>query len=177
MPERSKRTIIVLVVLILVAVYSPISLATAQTTHTSTVAQTTSIYSTNMQQITVTSPTVIYTTTTATMNSTIEGTQTKAMPFLTTTTSAYTTYVGGTVTAISIITLTTVSTQTTQIFGSIWGESLVLVVLAGAIASYIVSKAHSRRPRGIVCSDCGNLNPPFAGTFCVKCGHSLKESS
>jgi ribosomal protein L40E len=177
MPERSKRTIIALAVLVIIAVYSPISLTTAQTTHTSTVAQTTSVYSTNIQQITVTSPTVIYTTTTETMNSTIEGTQTKALPSLTTVTSTYTTSVSGTVTETSSITLTTVSTQTTQILGSIWGESLVLVVLAGAIASFIVPKVHSRRPRGIVCSNCGNLNPPFARTFCVKCGHSLKESS
>jgi len=168
---------IVLAVLVLVAVYSPISLATAQTTYTSTVAQTTSVYSTNIQQITVTSPTFIYTTTTETMNSTIEGTQTKAMSSLTTITSTYTTYVGGTLIVTNIITLTTVLTETTQILGSIWGESMVLVVLAGAIASYLVPKAHSRRPRGIVCSNCGNLNPPFARTFCGKCGNSLRESS
>lgn len=96
---------------------------------------------------------------------------------MTTVTSTATYVVGGTVTATSSITMTTVSTQSTQMLGNIWGESLAFVLVVGAILSFIVPKVHSKPPKGIVCRKCGNLNPPFARTFCVKCGQSLKDSS
>jgi ribosomal protein L40E len=134
------------------------------------------VYSTSLQQTTLTSPTTEYTTTVETMNSTIQGTQTQFVPSVTTVTSTVTSAVGGIVTATSTTTLTTVSTQTTQMLGNIWGESLALVLLVGAIASFIIPKACSKPPKGIVCRNCGALNPPFTKTFCVKCGHSLKET-
>ena len=177
MPEQTKARIAVIAVLFFIAVYSPLTLVTGQTTRTNTVTQTTSVYSTNVQETTITSPTTTYTTTTQTMNSTIQGTQTQFVPSLTTVTTTLTSAVGGTVTAASTITLTTVSTQTTQILGSIWGMSLAAIVFAGAVGSYLIPKAASRRPKGIVCRSCNNLNPPFAKAFCVKCGHSLKEST
>jgi ribosomal protein L40E len=85
--------------------------------------------------------------------------------------------VSGTVIGPVTMTVTEISTQTTQILGNVWGESLAVVALAGAITSYLIPKAGSRRPKGIVCKNCGNLNPPFARAFCVKCGKALKENS
>jgi len=84
-----------------------------------------------------------------------------------------TSLVGGTVTATNIVTLTSVSTETTQILGNIWGESLAVFLFAVAIASYLIPKGRSKRPQGIVCRKCGNLNPPFAAHRCVKCGQPL----
>ena len=176
MPEQTKTRIAVIVALFFIAVYSPITLAAAQTTRTNTLTQTTSVYSTNVEATTVTSPTTAYTTTTQTMNSTIQGTLTQIVPSLTTVTTTFTSALGGAVTATSTIILTTVLTQTTQILGSIWGMSFAAVVFVGAIASYLIPKAASRRPKGVVCRSCGALNPPFAKAFCVKCGHQLKES-
>jgi ribosomal protein L40E len=48
-------------------------------------------------------------------------------------------------------------------------------MIIAAAASYAVPKLHTRRPRAIVCKNCGNHNPPFATAFCVKCGHPLKQ--
>jgi ribosomal protein L40E len=96
---------------------------------------------------------------------------------LTTVTSTLTSAVGGTVTATSTVTVTSVSTQTTQILGNIWGVSLAVVLFAGATASYLIPKAGSKRPKGIVCRSCDTLNPPFARAWCVKCGASLKGAS
>ena len=177
MPERRKISMAVIIALFLVAVYSSLTTATAQTTYTNTVTQMTSVYSTNVQVTTLINSTTAYTTTTETSNSTIHGTQTRIVSSLTTATSTLTSAVDATVIATSSITLTTVSTQMTQILGNIWGESLAVVLLAGALTSYLIPKARSRRPKGIVCGNCGNLNPPFTGRYCVKCGRPLKEKS
>jgi len=163
----------VIAALLLVSLYSPLTLVTAQTTHTSTVTQLTTAYSTNIQATTVTSPTTGYTTVTEITNSTLHGTQTQFVPSWTTATMTLTSLVGGAVTATNIVTLTSVSTATTQILGNIWGESLAVLLFAAAIASYLIPKGRSKRPRGIVCRKCGNLNPPFAAHRCVKCGQPL----
>jgi len=176
MPEHSKAKIAFTFGLLLIALYSPVSLATAQTTVTSTVTQTTSVYSTSSQKTTVTSSTTSYTTTTETLNSTIRGTQTQFYPSLTTVTSTLTSAVGGTMLTTSTVTLTTVLTQATQILANTWGVTLALIVFVSAIASYLLPKTRSQRPKEIVCRNCGTPNPPFAKAFCVKCGNSLQES-
>jgi len=177
MPGAFKIKIaVIMATLFLIAVYSSITVTTAQTTQTSTITQTAVVYSTSIQLTTLATPTTAYTTTVETMNSTIQGTQTQFVPSVTTVTSTVTSAVGGMITTTNTITLTTVSTQTTQILGNTWGESLALVLLVGASASFIVPKALSKPPKGIVCRKCGNLNPPFTKTFCVKCGHSLKDT-
>ncbi|HYB83697.1 MAG TPA: hypothetical protein VED86_00075 [archaeon] len=177
MPEHTRTGIAVMAALFLIAAYSPNTLLPAQVTHTGTVTETTNVYSTTTQETSVTTPTTAYTTTTETINSTIRGTQTRLLPSVTLVNSTVTYTVGGILTSTSSITLTTVSTQTTEIIGNIWGESLAAVVFVGAIASYLIRKVGPRRPKGIVCRNCGNLNPPFGRAFCVKCGHTLEESS
>ena len=159
------------------AVCAPASLTSAQLTHTSTVTQTTSLYTTSTQLTTITNPSIIYTTTSEIVNSTISGTQTKFVPTLTTVLLNYTYALSGTVTTTSTVALTEVSTQATQILGNVWGVSLALVAFVGAIASYLILKVGARRPKGLVCGNCGTRNPPFARTHCVKCGHLLEEGS
>jgi ribosomal protein L40E len=175
MRALSPRTTLFIAVVILVGIYAFISVATAQSTYTSTLTQVTNVYSTNIILTTLTSPTIVYTTATKIWNSTIVGTRTVWQPSLITGTSTYTTIVSATVTEAITAIVTQVVTETTQLLGNIWGESIALILLAAALASYVVPKLHSRPPTGVVCSKCGNRNPPFARTYCVKCGHSLKD--
>jgi hypothetical protein len=174
MKYTSRRRTLLVTVVILAGLIAPLSVATAQTTYTNTLTQTTSVYSTNTILTTITSPVLVSTTTTETMNSTIQGTQTVFQSSVTTSTSTYTIAVGGTVTQTTTMTLTQVSTETMQLLGNFWGASLALVLFAVALASFIVPALHPIRPKGVVCSNCGTRNPPFAKAFCVKCGHSLK---
>ena len=177
-PSRTQsqpKTMLVIAALILIGIYSSVSIASAQTSHTNTTTEVTSIYSTNTILTTITSPTITYTTTTETVNSTVGQTQTVTQSILTTITSTYNTVVGGTVTTTIMSVATQVSTTTTQFLGNALGESLALILLAAAVASFVGPKLLSRPPRGRVCSNCGTRNPPFAKGFCVKCGHSLKE--
>jgi ribosomal protein L40E len=174
MRAPSPRTTLIIAVVILVGIYASISTATGQSTYTSTLTQVTNVYSTNTILATITSPAVVYTTTTETLNSTVVGTQTVWQTSLTTGTLTYTAIASVTETITAII--TQVSTETTQLLANIWGESLGFILLAAAVASYVVPKLQTRPPRGVVCSRCGNQNPPFARAFCVKCGHSLKET-
>jgi ribosomal protein L40E len=169
------KRLLVMGIVILAIIYASSSVASAQTTRTNTLTQVTNISLTSTLLGTITSPVVVYTTTTQTMNSTIEGTQTVMQPSLMTVTSTYTTVISGTLTETVSAILTQVSTETTQLLGNIWGESLTLIVFVAAIASYLAPKLHSRRPRGKVCSKCGNRNPPFARDFCVQCGQPLNN--
>ena len=173
--NSARRSTIVVALLILGALCGSSSVVIAQTTHTNTLTQTTSISTTNTLLTTITSPFITYTTTTETMNTTIVGTATVSQPFLTTVTSNYEATVSSTVTETISVILTQVSTQTTQLLGNIWGESLALALVVGALASFVVARLSTRRPRGIVCGKCGTRNPPFARAYCVKCGESLKE--
>ena len=103
-PSRTQsrpKTMLIMAALLLVGVYSSISVAMAQTTHTNTTTQVTSVYSTNTVLTTITSPIITSTTTTETLNSTVGETQTVTQSTLTTITSTYNTVVGGTVTATS----------------------------------------------------------------------------
>jgi len=175
LPKPNSRRSIALAILILSAVCGFLSVATAQTTRTNTTTQVTSISITNTLLTTITSSAIAYTTTTQTLNSTVVGTETITQISLTTITSNYATTLGATVTATISVILTQVSTQSTQLLGNIWGESLALVLAVAALASFAVPKLRSGRPKGVVCSKCGNRNPPYGGDFCVKCGHSLKH--
>lgn len=174
---RPKRTFVAITVVVFAIICSPLSLASAQTTQTGTVTVVTSIYSITTVMTTITTSLVSYTTTTETLNSTITGTQTKGQLSLATLTSTYTTILSGTGITTVTMTLTEVSTQTMQILGNVWGEALASVALAGAVLSYLIPKVSSTRPKGTVCKKCGNLNPPFARGFCVKCGNPVQESS
>ena len=171
----SRRALLVMAFLVFAGISSSLSVGIAQTTRTNTLSQLTNFSFTNTILTTITSQIVTYTTTTQTSNSTLQGTQTVVQPSLTTATSTYATLVSGTVTETVSVIVTSISTETTQLLANIWGVSLALVLLVGACVSFLVPKAHSRRPKGVVCSSCGNRNPPFVRGFCVKCGHPLGE--
>jgi len=169
------RVALTITLLIFAVVYASLSVASAQTVHTSTLTQITNISLTNTILSTTTSQIVGYTTTTETLNSTISATQTQMQLSQTTATITYTTTVTGSVTQTVSAIVTEVSTETTQLLGNLWGESLAVVLVLGACMSLLVPRARSRRPRGLVCSKCGTRNPPFAKAFCVKCGQSLRK--
>jgi ribosomal protein L40E len=174
LPRSQPKAVLVIAFFVLVGIYSVASVAMAQITPSSTVTQVSSISSTSTLLTTITSPAFNYTTTTRSLNSTVGVTEITVQA-LTTVTSTYTTIVNGIVIATISSVSTQVSTQTTQLLGTIWGESLTIILIVGAVMSFVVSKLRSRLPRGIICGKCGNRNPPFARAFCVKCGHTLKE--
>jgi len=171
---RIKTTIFILLFCVL-GVYSSVSLSMAQSTYTSISTELTTVFLSTTVLTTITSPATVFTTTTETLNSTVQGTQTLTQTSVTDVTSSYTTILSGTLTEFITSTTTEVSTQTTILLGNIWGESIALVLLLCAIASFIVPKMGSVRPSGSTCSECGYRNPPFAKSFCVKCGHSLEQ--
>jgi hypothetical protein len=175
LPSTCMKTALFILLFCFLGFYSSVTISIAQSTYTSSVTQPTTIFSTNTILTTITSPTIAYTTTTETLNSTAQGIQTLTQTSVTTVTLSYTTILGGTLTQTITSVVTEVSTQTTPLLGNIWGESLALVLLLSAIASFLVPRALSLRPRGSTCSGCGYRNPPFAKSFCVKCGHSLEQ--
>ena len=169
------KTVIFILFLAFVLTYSQPTATMAQTTSISSLTQLTTIFSTNTVLTTTTMPVVVYTTATEIVNRTVQGTQTVAQTSVTSVTSSYTTTISGTLTQTITYSVTTVSTQTTSLLGNIWGVSLALVLLLGAVASFIVPRLISATPKGLVCSECGYRNPPFARSFCSKCGHSLQQ--
>jgi len=169
------KTIIFILFLSLVLTYSQTTASMAQTTSISSLTQLTTTFSTNMILTTTTMPVMVYTTSTEIVNKTVQGTQTVVQTSVTSVTLSYTTTVSSTLTQTSTYAVTTVSTQTTSLLGNIWGVSLALALLLGAVASFVVPKVLSTRPKGLVCSECGYRNPPFARSFCSKCGHSLQQ--
>ena len=154
---------------------STVSLSKAQSTYVSSSTQVVTVFSTNTILTTITNHTISYSTMIQTLNSTVQGTLTVIQTSVATVTSSYTAVLGGTLTQTTTYVVTQVSSQTTSLLGNIWGESLALVLLLGAIASFIVPRVRSPRPKGSICRECGFRNPPFARTFCVKCGHSLTQ--
>jgi len=173
--SRLSIRMLIVAVVVLAGIYACAAVAYAQTTRTYTLTQTTSVSFTNTFTNTITSQTVIYTTTTETQNSTLAGTATIIQPSLTTLTSTYTVLTSGILTETVSAILTQVPTEATQLLGNIWGESLAAALFLAAVASLVAPKLHSRRPKGLVCRSCGTRNPPFAMSFCVKCGQPLHE--
>jgi hypothetical protein len=169
------KTIIFILFLSFALTYSPLTASMAQSTSISSLTQLTTIFSTNTILTTITMPATVYTTATEIVNKTVQETQTATQTSVTSVTSSYTTTLSGTLTQTITYSITTVSTQTTPLLGNIWGVSLALVLLLGAVASFIVPRLLSVRPRGLVCSECGYRNPPFARSFCSKCGQPLQE--
>ncbi len=159
-----------------VGFYSSISFSTAQSTYISSSTQVVTAFSTNTILTTITNPTISYSTSIQTLNSTVQGTLTFTQISVSTVTSTYTAVLSGTLTQTTTYVVTQVSSQTTSLLGNIWGESLALILLLGAVASFIVPRVHLRPPKGFVCRECGFRNPPFARAFCVKCGNSLTQS-
>jgi len=171
---RIKTTIFILLFCIL-GMFSSVSLSMAQSTYTSSSTEVTTVFLSTTILTTITSPALVSTTTTETLSSTVQGTQTITQTSVTEVTSSYTTILSGTLTEFITSTTTEVSTQTTVLLGNIWVKSLALVLLLCAIASFIVPRVVSVRPSGSICGECGYRNPPFAKSFCVKCGHSLEQ--
>ena len=169
------RTVLVMTFLLAAAAFACLSPASAQTVSTSTITQLTSVSVTSTLLSTITGQVVVYTTTTQTMGSTVQATETLVQPSTTTITSTYTAAVSGTTTETVSVTLTQVSTETTQILGNIWGEALAAILLLTAALSFLIPKRHPSPPKGFVCRNCGTPNPPYARAYCVKCGHRLGE--
>ena len=169
------KTAIFILLFCALGMYSSVNLSMAQSTYTSSTTELTTVFLPTTVLTTITSPAILSTTTTETLSSTVQGTQTLTQTSVTAVTSSYTTILSGTLTEFITSTTSEVSTQTTVLLGNIWGESITLVLLLCAIASFIVPRVISDTPSGSTCSECGYRNPPFAKSFCVKCGHSLKQ--
>ena len=175
MPKLLPRRILFILSLSLVAFCSTVAVSVAQSTITSSITRVTTVYSTNTSMTTITNSTTLYTTTTQTSTATAQTVQTVTQLSTTTTTSSYTTIVSSTIAQTVSFVVTESSTQTSTLLGNSSGESLALVLLVAAVVSFAIPRLYSGRPRGLVCSQCGYRNPPFAHSFCVKCGQALKQ--
>jgi len=65
-------------------------------------------------------------------------------------------------------------TQTIAIFANPVGEAVTAFLAVAAVATILVPRIRSRRFTGKVCPQCGYSNPPYAHSFCIKCGSPLK---
>jgi len=168
MKQESYRKLVMLTaVTILLACFASLATVGAQ------VAQT--LTSTTMATLNVTTTSTQYSFTTSTTLSTLTyGTQT-AITYSTNTiqtTSTTTTLLTETPTPPTL-TVTTTSTQSIQLLDNAFGELLVIACVAAAVMIAAPKLPMSMR-RGIVCGKCGYQNPPFARSYCTKCGQALK---
>lgn len=67
-------------------------------------------------------------------------------------------------------------TQTIDVFSNPVGEVATVFLALAALATILVPRIRSRRFTGKVCPQCGYSNPPYAHSFCIKCGNPLKAS-
>lgn len=176
---------------------------TATTTQTVTVYATSttvmSVYSTTLipttstvtetQVLTTTQKSVITTLSTATLTSTaftnVTNTQTvtasaaqTTMRTTETTTETSTTYTNvlstSTLTELTTLTSSAQVTQTITIFASPVGEMATAFLVLAAVAMILVPRIRARRFTSKVCPQCGYSNPPYARSFCIKCGNPLE---
>jgi ribosomal protein L40E len=140
------------------------STATFWTTAVFSLTTTTTLTTTLEQNTIVTSPlsTLIQVTQTTTVSSTTTYTVTSSVS----TTATFS--------QSSIVIITNPSTVTMQVLGNVWGESLAGLLAIIALAITLAPKMLNVKRKIIVCEKCGFRNPPFAESFCVKCGHQFK---
>jgi len=151
----------------------------AQSTATVTVTSTSVL--TSMNTTTTTSSTLLtqYTSTTSSALSSrvIQGAT--VTQYLT-----QTSVIGNTVeNSMTTITSTTpiivrTETENTTILASAWGIVFVAALALVSTGSIVVSRILAYRNRGKVleCEKCGFSNPPFARSYCIRCGNALSRS-
>jgi ribosomal protein L40E len=91
-----------------------------------------------------------------------------------TTTETSTTY---TTTVLSRTISTTMSTTSTNTITIVdWSVEVLIASLALAfLAILLVPRVRTRRLTGKVCPQCGYSNPPYARSFCIRCGSPLES--
>jgi hypothetical protein len=82
-------------------------------------------------------------------------------------------------TTITSTTSTMVKTETENatILASTWGGIFVAALALLSAFSIVVPRILTYLERGhsVRCEKCGFSNPPFARSFCIKCGSALSE--
>jgi ribosomal protein L40E len=65
-------------------------------------------------------------------------------------------------------------TQTITILANPFAEAATALLVLAAVATLLVPRIRARRLTSKVCPQCGYNNPPYAHSFCIKCGNSLE---
>ncbi len=180
MIQRSlgKFVLLMVVVITLVGFLSLVAVGAVQvvqmTSPSMLTTTTTSLSTTTTATMTATS-TQSSLTTSITSSTLIQGTQT------TTTSSTTTIQITDTTTTTfketpipPTLTINTTASQSIQLLGNALGELLVGLASVAAIAFVAAPRILGTLRRGVVCAECGYLNPLFARSFCTKCGKALR---
>jgi len=179
MIQRSlgKFVLLMVVVITLVGFLSLVAVGAVQVvqmTSPSMLTTTTTSLSTTTATMTATS-TQSSLTTNITSSTLIQGTQTATTSSTTTIQITDTTTTTFTETPIPpTLTINTTATQSIQLLGNALGELLVGLASIAAIAFVAAPRILGTLRRGVVCGECGYLNPLFARSFCTKCGKALR---
>jgi ribosomal protein L40E len=144
---------------------------------------------TQTQVLTTTQKSVITTISTATLTSTaftnVTNTQTvttsaaqttmRTTETATETSTSYTMVLSTTIsTAVTTLTSSVQVTQTITILANPVGEVATSFLILTALATLLVPRIRARRLTSKVCPQCGYSNPPYAHSFCIKCGNPLE---
>jgi hypothetical protein len=126
--------------------------------------------------VVVVEPTAVVTTT-ATINlpSTVTSVLTVTDEYTTTTTQSATSTITSGATSTSL-TSTVFTSSYFTILANQEGEVATLLLVAVALASLFLPRLRAMKMRGPrLCPQCGFENPPYGGSFCVRCGNKLKD--
>jgi ribosomal protein L40E len=144
---------------------------------------------TKTQVLTTTQKSVITTLTTATLTTTaftnVTNTQTvttstaqttmHTTETTTETSTSYTMVLSTTIsTAVTTLTSSVQVTQTITILANPVAEAAITLLVLAAVATLLVPRIRARRLTSKVCPQCGYGNPPYAHSFCIKCGNPLE---
>jgi ribosomal protein L40E len=182
-----------------VAEGNPPTTSTQTVTVTATSTTVIPVYSTTLipttttvtktQVLTTTQKSVITTLTTATLTTTaftnVTNTQTvttsaaqttmRTTETATETSTSYTMVLSTTIsTAVTTLTSSVQVTQTITILANPVGEVATGFLILTALATLLVPRIRARRLTSKVCPQCGYSNPPYAHSFCIKCGNPLE---
>ena len=129
------------------------------TLSTATLTSIALINITNTRNVTITAAqTTMHTTETATITST-----TYTHVLFTTTLTELTTWISS-----------AQVTQTITILANPVAEAATALLVVAAVVALLVPRIRARRLISKVCPQCGYGNPPYAHSFCIKCGNPLQ---
>jgi len=149
--------------------------STSITSILTTVPVTTTVTKTQALTTTLTLTSTAFTNVTNTQTVTTSAAQTTIRTTETATeTSTSYTHVLSTSTLTELTTFTSSVTQTITIFANPVAEAAIALLVLAALATLLVPRIRARRFTSKVCPRCGYGNPPYAQSFCVKCGNPLE---
>jgi ribosomal protein L40E len=130
---------------------------------------------TSLSTVTLTSTSLANVTNTQIVTASTAQTTIRTTETATETSTTYTNVLAtSTLTEVTTLISSASVTQTIAIFANPVGEVATAFLALAALAMILVPRIRSRRFISKVCPQCGYSNPPYAHSFCTKCGNPLK---